>query len=81
MICTDRYIPTLAKALLDKHTDTKLVNLHGLWATDPCTDTHRQFGSLDISVSFVLGVRLWPLPICGERAHTKKTYTRKYTHG
>jgi hypothetical protein len=46
------YLPTLARELLERHNDTDLVNLHGVWATDPCTDNEAQFGWLDLGVDF-----------------------------
>jgi len=46
------YIPTLAAAMLDHFADTSIVNLHGLWVTDPCMDNKAQFGWLDLSVDF-----------------------------
>lgn len=46
------YLPTLAQELLKRHNDTSLVNLHGVWATDPCTDNEAQFGWLDLGVDF-----------------------------
>lgn len=46
------YIPTLARALLDRFVDTSVANLHGLWVTDPCTDNKAQYGWLDIGVEF-----------------------------
>merc|ERR1719240_82630 len=46
------YIPTLVQALIDNFHDTTIVNVQGLWVTDPCTDNHGQFGWLDIGVEF-----------------------------
>ena len=46
------YLPTLAQELLRRHNDTALVNLFGVWATDPCTDNDAQFGWLDLGVDF-----------------------------
>jgi hypothetical protein len=46
------YIPTLAHAMLSYFKDTSIVNLHGLWMTDPCTDNEKQGGYLDIGVDF-----------------------------
>jgi len=46
------YIPTLAQALIDSFHDTSLVNLQGLWVTDPCVDNKGQFGWLDVGVEF-----------------------------
>lgn len=46
------YIPTLARSLIDSFQDTSIVNLQGLWVTDPCTDNKAQFGWLDIGLDF-----------------------------
>ena len=46
------YAPTLALELLRTHADVSLVNLHGVWVIDPCTDNQAQFGWLDMSVEF-----------------------------
>lgn len=46
------YIPTLAAAMFEHFQDTRVVNLHGLWVTDPCTDNRAQFGWLDLGVDF-----------------------------
>jgi len=46
------YIPTLAAAMVEHFQDTSVVNLHGMWVTDPCTDNKAQFGWIDLSVSF-----------------------------
>jgi len=46
------YIPTLTKALLDHYKNTNIVNLHGLWITDPCIDNKAQYGWLDLGVKF-----------------------------
>jgi hypothetical protein len=44
------YIPTLAYELLAMAS--AVVDLRGLWATDPCTDNAAQHGWLDLSVEF-----------------------------
>jgi len=46
------YIPTLAKAIFGRQNDTSVINLNGLWVTDPCTDNEAQFGWLDLGVDF-----------------------------
>lgn len=46
------YIPTLSLAILNAFQDTKIVNLNGLWVTDPCTDNKAQSGWLDLGVQF-----------------------------
>ena len=46
------YIPTLAEQILKRHNTTALINLSGLWITDPCTDNEAQFGWLDLGVDF-----------------------------
>eukprot|EP00933_Yihiella_yeosuensis_P005917 TRINITY_DN110528_c0_g1_i1.p1 TRINITY_DN110528_c0_g1~~TRINITY_DN110528_c0_g1_i1.p1 ORF type:complete len:572 (+),score=100.70 TRINITY_DN110528_c0_g1_i1:62-1777(+) len=46
------YIPTLAEEILNRMENTDVVNLHGLWVTDPCTDNKAQFGQLDLGVDF-----------------------------
>lgn len=46
------YIPTLAEQLLSRHNSTDLINLNGLWVTDPCMDNTGQFGWLNLGVSF-----------------------------
>ena len=42
----------MAEQILKRHNDTKLINLNGLWVTDPCTDNDAQFGWLDLGVDF-----------------------------
>ena len=46
------YIPTLAIQILKRQNSTELINLSGLWVTDPCTDNDAQFGWLDLGVDF-----------------------------
>lgn len=50
MYLTD--IPTLAEEILKRQNNTKLINLNGLWITDPCTDNEAQFGWLDLGIDF-----------------------------
>lgn len=57
------YIPTLAKALLAGQLDTTIVNLHGLWVTDPCTDNDAQFGFLDLGLDFAYQNSLITQPV------------------
>jgi len=45
-------IPTLAEEILKRQNNTKLINLNGLWITDPCTDNEAQFGWLDLGIDF-----------------------------
>jgi len=46
------YIPTLAAEIGKRFHDTSVVNLHGMWVTDPCTDNKAQFGALDLNPDF-----------------------------
>ncbi|CAE8623297.1 unnamed protein product [Polarella glacialis] len=48
------YAPTLAAAMFDHFQDTSIVNLHGIWVTDPCMDNKAQFGWLDLGVDFAV---------------------------
>lgn len=46
------YVPSLAAAILEEVQDTSVINLHGIWITDPCLDNKAQFGWMDLGVEF-----------------------------
>lgn len=46
------YGPALAWALIEAFEDRRLVNLAGVWVTDPCTDNWAQSGWLDMGPDF-----------------------------
>ena len=48
------YVTTLAEKLLKNNADTSIVNLRGIWITDPCLSNDAQHGWLDLSPDFAL---------------------------